>query len=143
MNPKVLIRIAAVLILIHLLGHSVGHASWDEPEDPKMMDVINVMKSYKAEFMGAVKSMADYYHGYSLLIFGLYAMTITLLWLTSGFVLQQPSAARKILYPIGIAFLFFGIVEYMFFFPFAASMSFFAGVFTISSIFVQGRTENT
>jgi hypothetical protein len=134
MNAKVLLRIAAGLILVHLLGHGVGHLSWDQPEDPKMMDVVTVMKSYKGEFMGAVKSMADYYNGYSILIFGLYAMSIALLWLTSGFIREQPSIARKILYPLGIAYLFFGIVEFIFFFPFAAGMSFFAGLLTILSI---------
>ena len=139
MNAKVLLRIAAALILVHLLGHSVGHAGWDHPEDPKMMDVVTVMKSYKAEFMGAVKSMADYYNGYSILIFGLYAMTISLLWLTSGFILEQPSIAGKILYPVGIAYVFFGVVEFLYFFPFAASMSFFAGILTLFSIIVTKR----
>ena len=89
--------------------------------------------------MGAVKSMADYYNGYSILIFGLYAMTISLLWLTSGFILEQPSIAGKILYPVGIAYVFFGVVEFLYFFPFAASMSFFAGILTLFSIIVTKR----
>jgi hypothetical protein len=139
MKAKVLLRIAAGLILIHLLGHGVGHKDWDKPTDPKMMDVVTTMKSYQGEFMGAVHSMADYYNGYSIIIFGLYGMSISLLWLASGFVQEQPTIAIKILYPIGTAYLFFGVVEFIYFFPFAASMSFLAGVLTILSIVMAKR----
>ena len=112
MKAKVLLKIAAGLILIHLFGHGVGHKDWDKPTDPKMMDVVTAMKSHQGEFMGAVHSMADYYKGYSILIFGLYGMSIAILWFASGFVHEHPAIANKILYPIGIAYLFFGIVEY-------------------------------
>ena len=139
MKAKVFLRIAAGLILIHLLGHGVGHKDWDKPTDPKMMDVVTTMKSYQGEFMGAVRSMADYYNGYSIIIFGLYGLSIYLLWLASGFVQEHPTIAIKILYPIGVAYLFFGVVEFIYFFPFAASMSFLAGVLTILSIVMAKR----
>ena len=125
--------------LIHLIGHAVGHTAWDKPADPKMMEVVTAMKNYEGEFMGAVHSMADYYKGYSILIFGLYGMSISLLWLASGFIQEHPVIADKILYPVGIAYLFFAIVEFMYFFPFAASVSFLAGVLTISSIVIAKR----
>ena len=139
MKAKVLLKIAAGLILIHLIGHAVGHTGWDKPTDPKMMDVVMAMKSQQVDFMGAVHSMADYYKGYSILIFGLYGMSISVLWFTSGFVQEHPAIANKILYPVGIAYLFFGIVEFMYFFLFAASMSFLAGVLTIFSIGIGKR----
>lgn len=140
MKSKIFLRIAAALIVVHLLGHSVGHATWDTPEDPKMQEVVTHMKSHSAEFMGAVKSMADYYNGYSLIIFGLYAMTIAILWMASGFIDSNRIIATKILWPIGLTYLAFGVIEYIAFFPFAAAMSFFAGVLTILAITV-GRTE--
>jgi hypothetical protein len=134
MKSKILLRLAAILILIHLLGHSVGHSGWDKPEDPKMKEVVAAMKGYSAEFMGATKSMADYYNGYSLIIFGLYIMTILILWFASGFIDAQRSIATKILWPIGVTYVAFGIIEYIAFFPFAAAMSFFAGVLTLLAI---------
>jgi hypothetical protein len=136
MKAKVLLRIAAALILVHLLGHGVGHAAWDKPEDPKMQEVVAAMKGYSAEFMGATKSMADYYNGYSLIMFGLYGMTILILWFASGFINEQRTIAVKILYPVAITYLAFGVIEYISFFPFAASMSFFAGLLTLISITV-------
>ena len=131
MKAKLLLRIAAGLILVHLLGHTVGHLTWDSPEDPTMKEVVTSMKSHKADFMGATKSMADYYNGYSLMIFGLFGMTILLLWFISGFVNDQRQIANRLLLPIGVVYLFFGITEYIYFFPFAASMSFLAGLLTI------------
>ena len=134
MKAKIIIRIAAVLILVHLLGHSVGHFTWDTPEDAKLKEVVSAMKSYKADFMGATKSMADYYTGYSLMIFILFAMSILLLWFISGFVEEQKQIAGRLLYPIGMAYISFSISEYIYFFPFAASMSFMAGILSILAV---------
>lgn len=142
MKSKLLLRIAAALIVVHLLGHSVGHATWDTPEDPKMREVVDHMKSTSAEFMGAVKSMADYYNGYSLIIFGLYGMTIVILWMASGFIDNNRLIATKILWPIGITYLAFGVIEYVAFFPFAAAMSFIAGFLTVLAITVGRTAQN-
>lgn len=128
MKSKILLRIACVLILVHLLGHSMGHLQWDKPKDPKMKEVVDLMKSYSTEFMGATKSMANYYEGYSLIMFFVFAMTILILWSVSSFVDTHKDIAVKILYPIAITYLAFGVIEYFYFFIFAASISFLAGV---------------
>jgi hypothetical protein len=134
MTSKLLIRIAAFCILIHLLGHTFGHTIWDKPEDPRMMDVVTSMKGYKAEFMGASKSMADYYHGYSLMIIGLFAITTWILWQASANINEHRQAVTRMLLPIGLGYLCFGVIEYLYFFPFAASMSFLAGLFTTFAV---------
>ena len=139
MKSKVLLRIAAGLILIHLLGHSVGHSGWETPEDPRMQEVVTVMKSYQGEFMGATQSMADYYNGYSLMMFVLYGMTIFILWFVSGFVREQPTIAGNILYTVGTSYLIFGIIEFVYFFPFAGSISFLAGVLTLIAVAIARK----
>jgi D-alanyl-lipoteichoic acid acyltransferase DltB (MBOAT superfamily) len=133
MNSKVLLRVAVALVLIHLLGHTIGHLGWDKPQDNKMQAVVSMMKTHQAEFMGASKSMSDYYRGYSLMIFGLFGMTISILWFASGFIANQRAIAKKILVPIGIAYVFFGIVEFICFFPFAAGVSFISGLLTLAA----------
>jgi hypothetical protein len=139
MKSKLLLRVAAILILIHLLGHSVGHSGWDRPKDPKMQEVVTVMKSYKGEFMGATQSMADYYNGYSLMMFVLYGMSIILLWLLSRIVKEHPVITGNILYTVGTAYLIFGVIEFVYFFPFAGAMSFFAGVLTLVAVAVARK----
>ena len=128
MKSKILLRIACVLILIHLLGHSMGHLQWDKPKDPKMQEVVDMMKGHTTVFMGATKSMANYFEGYSIILFFVFGMTIMILWSVSGFIETNKSIAIKILYPIAITYLAFGVVEYLYFFLFAASISFLAGV---------------
>lgn len=134
MSSKLLLRIAALLIVVHMLGHVMGHLTWDEPEDPKMEEVVTAMKGYSAEFMGAQKSMADYYEGYSLMIFGIFGMAVALLWMASGIVISDRAIARKMMLPVGIAFLFFGVIEFMYFFPFAAGTSFLAGLLVVVAV---------
>jgi hypothetical protein len=135
MKAKLLLRIAAGLILIHLLGHGMGHRTWDKPTDPNMQEVVNAMLSYKTEFMGATKSMGDYYNGYSLILFFVYGMSICIVWLSSGFISHQRDIAKKILYPVGLTYVAFGIIEFLYFFPFAATISLGAGLLILFTLF--------
>lgn len=80
MNTKNSIRVSIGLIAIHLFGHTMGHLGWDKPEDAKMQEVVSVMKSHSADFMGATRSMGDYYNGYSLILFVVFGLSIWLLW---------------------------------------------------------------
>lgn len=139
MNAKILLRIATIPILIKLLGHSAGHSGWDNPEDPRMKEVVSAMKGYTGEFMGASYNMAEYYTGYSLMLVCVYLLIAYILWLVSGFISEQVSLTNKIVYPIAFIFFIFGVLEFLYFFPFAASMSVLAGVLMILSITVAKR----
>jgi len=37
-KPKLFLRTACVLILVHLAGHFIGHTGWKKPADPKMQE---------------------------------------------------------------------------------------------------------
>jgi len=139
MNSKLLLRIAALLILVHLLGHAVGHFSWKDATDPVKQEVIKQMTGPKFPFMGATRSMGDYYEGYGLILFFVYFMTISILVTVSGMPSSQTSTAKKLLYPIAITYIAFGIIEFLHFFPFAAGISLGAGLLTIVSIFYMKR----
>src|SRR5688500_6097078 len=123
MNARILLRIAAITILIKLLGHSAGHSGWNNPEDPRINEEMSVLKGYTGEFMGATYNMAEYYTGYSLMLVCVYLLIAYILWLLSGFVSEQVSLTNRIVYPIALIFFIFGILEFLYFFPFAASMS--------------------
>jgi hypothetical protein len=135
MKAKLLLRIASVLILIHLLGHALGHSGWDKPEDPRMQEVVDAMEGYKSEFMGATHSMGDYYNGYSLIMFFVYAMSISIVWSASAFADTNKIVARKILSPVAIAYLAFSAIEFTYFFAFAGAISLGAGILILVSIF--------
>lgn len=133
MKPSLLLRIAAFLLLIHLAGHTAGHLDWDEPKDPGMQDVVNSMKAHHADFMGASRSMADYFEGYSMMVFVVLSVNIVLLIMLSNF--KDQLLIRQLLWPLGSGWILTGIIEYAQFFPFAALISGLAGLCIIAAVF--------
>lgn len=131
MNTKNSIRIAIGLIAIHLLGHTMGHLGWDKPEDAKMQEVVSVMKSHSAEFMGATRSMADYYNGYSLILFAVFGFSIWMLWSFVKHLQKSPVLVKNGLFGFSIMYFIVGIIEWFYFFPFASVVSLLVGVFLI------------
>jgi len=134
-KSKLFLRIACVLIFVHLAGHFIGHTSWKRPADPKMQEVVNAMVEHKANYMGAVRSLADFYHGYSLLLFIVYGLSIWALWVLSSGINQDSKLTKRLVIPFGVAYLAFGIVEFCLFFPFAAIVSTLAGMAILLTLF--------
>ncbi|MFZ1582698.1 MAG: hypothetical protein WAT26_16240 [Saprospiraceae bacterium] len=139
MKAKYYFRLSAILVLIHLLGHTMGHLGWDKPEDPKMKDVVDTMKNNSSEFMGATHSMADYFNGYSIILIGLLAMSIVLFWILSNHTETNQKLVNLIALILGLGFIFFGTVEYIFFFPFAAIISLIAGISALIPYFTPSK----
>jgi len=120
MSSKVLLRIAAVLMFIHCVLHTIGFSGWKT--DPTRQEVIKAMTGQKLPFMGANRSMGEFYDGFG------YASTIALaliavsLWIVSG-ELAARSLAKKMILTLAVILVFWGIDEIIFFFAFAASIS--------------------
>ncbi len=134
--PKILLRIAAVLMLIHGLGHTIGHSGWKNPTDPVQQAVIRQMTGPKFPFMGVMRSMGEYFDGYG------YACSIAILlftlvlWFTSGELNASPGLAKKIMLTMSVCLLAWGIDELIFFFPFAACITLVAFVCTLTAFFI-------
>ena len=138
MKPKLLLRIAAILMLIHTIGHSFGLAGWKKATDPVQKEVIRQMTGHKFPFMGDVHSIADYYEGFG------YACTIAMLlitvtlWLAGNETERSAVFAKKLAFVFGIGLLIWGTDELIYFFPFAAWTSLISGGLTVWSGFVIG-----
>jgi hypothetical protein len=122
-DAKILLRLSALFIFIHLLGHCVGHLTWKDANDQIKAEVIRQMTTHRFEFMGAMRSIGDYFEGYSTIMIFVYLMMASILWLISGEALQQPRITKKVVFPIAIALTAFCIIECLYFFPFAATIS--------------------
>lgn len=96
------------------------------------------MTGPKFEFMGVMRSMGDYFEGYGLILFVVYAMSISLILSAARYSDSNHDIARKVLTPIGIGYAAMGIIEFMYFFPFAGSLSLAAGLLVILAIFLNG-----
>ncbi|MDB4902040.1 MAG: hypothetical protein JWQ63_1321 [Mucilaginibacter sp.] len=142
MTPKLLIRIAAVLIFIHGFGHTIGHSGWKKALDPVEQQVIQQMTGHKFPFMGVNRSLAEYFDGYG------YACSIALFIIAVIFfiVAADLSAsiklAKKIILTLSIGLLFWAIDEWIFFFPFAAAITFLAFVSSIYAYYLLSKTTS-
>jgi hypothetical protein len=136
MKPKLLLRIAAILIFVHSVLHTFGFRTWKEAPDPIYKSTVDGMTGHKFPFMGAIHSLGDYYEGFG------YSCSIALfliaivLWFVSGETIHSANLSKKIIYAVGIALVAWGIDELIYFFPFAAIITLTAAVLTIASGFV-------
>ena len=120
MMAKLLLRIAAAIMLVHCVGHTFGQLGWKKDPDPAKHDVIKQMTGPRFPFMGVSRNMGDYFDGYG------YAATISMLlivfilWFTSGQVASGAVFARQIILTMSVCLLFLAVNEFLFFFPAAA-----------------------
>lgn len=141
MKPKYFLWAAITFVIIHLIGHTMGHFTWtDSQGDSLREEVIQRMTEHKFEYMGTNRSMGDYFEGYSALLLIKYLVIVLLLWVISGFAEHQPQTARKLLAPIAMGLMAFGVLEFVYFFPFAAVISTLAGLCTFGSMFGLKKT---
>ena len=135
MKAKLLLRIASIVMLLHDLGHTFGHLTWKQSPDSAKQEVIKQMTDNKFPFMGAVRSMSEYYDGYGFAATLALLLIAALLWIASGVTEQNRVIVRRILVVVSIILLAWGIDELIFFFPFAASFTLLAFLMTSISIF--------
>ncbi|HTD98800.1 MAG TPA: hypothetical protein VK668_05915 [Mucilaginibacter sp.] len=144
MKPKLLLRIAAVLILIHGVLHTIGFSQWKQDPDPARHEVIKQMTGQKFPFMGTSRNMGEYYDGFG------YAGSIALiliaflLWIVSGELSPNPSLAKKVIVVLSFGLLAWAIDEVIYFFPFAVGLALVASICSFCSLLglaKQGTTK--
>jgi hypothetical protein len=135
MSPELLLRIASVVMFLHLVGHIFGHLTWRKTKDTAKQDVIDRMSQHTFPLMGAQRSLSQLYDGYG------YAAALTLLfasvllWVLSRQVLTSAGAVRELTGLISVFLFAWGIDELLFFFPFAAAFSLLAAVLSAIAFF--------
>ncbi len=134
MNSKLLLRIASGAMFFHLLGHTYGHSTWKQTTDPVKQGVLSQMTDHKFPFMGSMRSLADYFDGYSWATSIALFFFAVILWLVSGAVKENAGLAVKLLIAIAICLFAWSIDEFIFFFPFAACNTLLAAILTLVAI---------
>jgi hypothetical protein len=134
MKPKLLLRIAAILILIHGVLHTTGFSQWKQDPDPAKQEVIKQMTGQKFPFMGTSRNMGEYYDGFgyagSIALF----LIAVLLWVVSGELSSNTSLAKKIIIVISFSLLVWATNEWIYFFPFAAGITLVASICGFASL---------
>lgn len=116
MKPKLLLRIASVLILSNAVGHSIGHFTRRQTTDPVKEQVLRQMEEHKFMFGGANRSLYEFYTGNSLcLSIALFLLTV-LLWIISSEVTRAPKTCIRLLVPMLCCFIAFTLASIIYFF---------------------------
>jgi hypothetical protein len=126
MNPKLLLRIAAIFMLLHAIGHSFGALGWKKAPNEAIGRVIDAMQSNHFTFMGRSTSFADFYEGYGITMIFVLLLISFLLWFLSYE--TSNALAAKLLLPMTVFLMLLVVAEYVYFFPFAAIFTFVAGI---------------
>jgi len=131
MTTKILLRIASLLMLFHLVGHSFGQNGWKKNNDPVMREVAHWMTAPKFPFMGVSRSMGDYFDGYGYTASVSLALFAVLLWLASSKTVAGDRSSQNEVLVLGAAILCLSGIEFLYFFPFAAIISLIAALLTL------------
>lgn len=100
------------------------------------------LSAHSFPFMGADRSMSDYYEGYgyitsiALLFFGI------LLWQLSNVVKVKIIPVEQMLIATALLLFLLCIVEFVFFFPFAACTTLLAGILAVYSLMINRKQES-
>jgi hypothetical protein len=134
MKPKLLLRIAAILILIHAVLHTMGFSQWKQDPDPAKQEVIKQMTGQKFPFMGTSRNIGNYYDGFGYASSVALVLIAVLLWIVSGELLINPSLAKKVILVISCALVLWATDELIYFFPFATGLTFVAALCGFASV---------
>ncbi|MDB4923306.1 hypothetical protein [Mucilaginibacter sp.] len=81
---KIALRIAAVLILLHTLGHTMGALTWKNAPNVRVAAVVTGMENEHFDFMGRSLTLASFFNGYGFIMIGVLLLISILLWLLSS-----------------------------------------------------------
>ena len=122
---KIALRIAAVLMLLHTAGHTIGAFTWKNAPNVRVGVVVNGMENEHFDFMGRSLTLASFFNGYGYSMIGVLLLVSVFLWLLSS----EPN--KRLVVVLGLFLLFQAIIEFIYFFPFAAAFSLLAGISTL------------
>ena len=115
MKAKIWIRIAAVLMLLHTIGHTFGTFSTASP-NKKIAEITEEMAQNHFIFMGRTASLAIFFEGYGVSLILFLLLSSLLLWFISTDA-ETPLGGKLLVFSI---FFLVGltIIEIIYCFPF-------------------------
>ena len=116
-SPTLFLRVAAVLSLLHCIGHTIGGVfSVDAPSGTKEGAVVEAMKSNQFDVMGATRSYWDFFIGYGLTISVAELLQAIVFWQLAGLAKTDPLRMRPIIAAFLLANIGFVILAWKYFF---------------------------
>jgi hypothetical protein len=132
MSGKLLLRIAATMMFLHTIGHSIGAFTWKNPPNMAVGLVIKGMESIHFDFMGRSVTLGSFFDGYGFIMMMVLIATGLILWFISGEA-KSPLVTR-LLTVLTVFLLGMAVIEFIYFFPLPAVLSSIAGICTLIAL---------
>jgi hypothetical protein len=143
MKPKILLRVASIMMFLHTIGHTIGALTWKKDPDPGIQQVVDAMINHKFIFMGALRSIGDFYEGYGMMMIFVLLLMAVLLWQLSAICFKYPAPAARLLIPISLGLLAIALMEFRYFFLLAGAFTLIAGLLSGWSAMIILKNKTT
>lgn len=116
MKSHTLLRIASLLTFLHALLNTFAGLLSGTSKNQEEVNLLNAMKALHFDAMGSLRTYWDFYLGFGLFFTLNLQLLSALLWLLASLVTKEPSIARPFIALLGIAFLSFAVLSWLYFF---------------------------
>lgn len=123
MQPKILLRIAAVAIAIFDLGHTVGGMILAESHGAEEDALLASLAAYRFDIMGSSRSHHDFYTGEGWYLSAVLTALIVICWQLSSAATESPKLVARISLVLALFFAVSVALCVMFFFAAPLAMS--------------------
>ena len=130
-TSAVLLRIAAMIMSVHTIGHLFNFSNWQNPNGKVPNDVIQKMQTHFL-IRGRDTTMAASFSGNGYAFFILLTLVSVILWTFSN---KKGKESTTILLFTGFAILFLSVNELVFFFPLVVALSLISAILVFISVF--------
>jgi len=114
MESKILLRIAALLILFFAIGHTVSHFAQKMTNDPVEKEVIRQMEQHKFNFNGSMRSRDDLSEGLSFDVSLVLLVFTSIFSALSNMCRKHPKICLNFLWPYLICFIGFTVTGFQY-----------------------------
>jgi hypothetical protein len=116
MRPSTLLRTASVLTLVHCILHTIGGVLAPPSHGAEEIAVLEAMRAHRFEFMGSMRSYADFMLGYGLFVAIALLVDAVVFWQLATLARARPDGLRPIVALFALGYVGLAIVSGRFFF---------------------------
>ena len=116
MKPATSLRIASVLTFVHCILHTIGGVLAPPSHGAEELAVVANMAAHRFEFMGSMRSYADFMLGYGLFVTIVLLVDAVVFWQLAALARTRPDGLRPVVAVFALGYVAIAIVSGRFFF---------------------------
>jgi len=116
MRPSTLLRTASVLTLVHCILHTIGGVLAPPSHGAEEIALVETMSAHRFDFMGSMRSYADFMLGYGLFVTVALLVDAVIFWQLAALARARPEGLRPIVAVFALGYVAIAIVSGRFFF---------------------------